>query len=121
MSALAVIELARAGLGAAALAAALAIMAGGVIGMLRFPDFYTRLHAARAGESAGGVLFVLGLALVADEARIALMLAALAALIAAIGPTLAQLQANAAHAAGLAPLAGRYVAPRPGVKREAGR
>ena len=117
MSTLTVLDLVRAGLGGAVIAVALAIMAGGVLGMLRFPDFYTRLHALRAGETAGAVLFLFGLAILADDGRTALLLLLLAALIGAMGPTLAQLQANAAHSAGLAPLAGRYVAPRPGVKR----
>ncbi|MEJ0060494.1 MAG: hypothetical protein WDM79_13375 [Terricaulis sp.] len=43
-----------------------------------------------------------------------LRLALLAALIVAMAPTLAHLAANAAHGAGLSPLAGPYVAPRPG-------
>jgi multicomponent Na+:H+ antiporter subunit G len=37
-----------------------------------------------------------------------------AALIASAGPTLTHLIAQAAHAAGLAPIVGRFTAPRPG-------
>lgn len=37
--------------------------ASGVIGLLRFPDFYTRLHAAGKSDSLGSVLVVAGFAL----------------------------------------------------------
>lgn len=49
--------------------AALMIVAGlfffavGVLGILRFPDFYTRLHAAGKCDSLAAVLVVLGIAL----------------------------------------------------------
>jgi multicomponent Na+:H+ antiporter subunit G len=33
------------------------------IGVIRFPDFYTRLHAAGKGDTLGIALFVIGLAL----------------------------------------------------------
>jgi multicomponent Na+:H+ antiporter subunit G len=35
----------------------------GVLGILRFPDFYTRLHAAGKCDSLASVLVVLGVAL----------------------------------------------------------
>jgi multicomponent Na+:H+ antiporter subunit G len=100
-------------LGALLIVIGLALMAGGTLGLLRFPDFYTRLHAVRVADGLGAVLFILGLALVCGDGAVALRLVLLAALVAALGPTLSQLAANAAHAAGLAPLAGSYRAPRP--------
>lgn len=100
-------------LGAFLIVIGLALMAGGTLGLLRFPDFYTRLHAVRVADGLGAVLFILGLALVSGDGAVALRLALLAALVAALGPTMSQLAANAAHAAGLAPLAGSYRAPRP--------
>lgn len=99
--------------GGALIAAGLALMAGGALGLLRFPDFYTRLHAVHAADGVGGVLFVLGLALVCGDPALALRLVLLALLMAALAPTLSHVWASAAHAAGLAPLAGRYTAPRP--------
>ena len=33
------------------------------IGFLRFPDFYTRMHATAKGDTLGTLLFVVGLAL----------------------------------------------------------
>lgn len=102
--------------GAVVAALGLALIVGGAIGGLRFPDFYTRLHASRVADGLGPVLVLIGLAIPSDPAT-AIRLLLLAVLIAAIGPTLSQLAAGAAHAGGLAPLAGRYVAPRPGAPR----
>lgn len=35
----------------------------GVVGILRFPDFYTRLHAAGKADSMAAVLVIIGVAL----------------------------------------------------------
>lgn len=99
------------------IAIGLAFIAGGAIGLLRFPDFYTRLHAVGASDGLGAVIFIAGLALAAWDAAIVARLVLLALLIAAVSPTLNHLAANAAHAAGLAPLAGPYTAPRPGGRK----
>jgi multicomponent Na+:H+ antiporter subunit G len=92
----------------------LTLIAGGTLGLLRFPDFYTRLHGVRVADGPGAVIFILGLAILSADAAVAVRLVLLAALVAAIGPTASSLLANAAHAAGLAPIAGPYTAPRPG-------
>ena len=92
----------------------LLLIAGGSLGLLRFPDLYTRLHAANVADVVGSVIVVLGLAIAAPDWGIAVRLLLLAALLMALGPTLTHLVAQAAHAAGLAPIAGRYAAPRPG-------
>jgi multicomponent Na+:H+ antiporter subunit G len=91
-------------------------IAGGALGLLRFPDFYTRLHAVSTSDGLGAVLVVAGLAIGAPPA-VGIKLALLAALLIALAPTMTHVAANAAHAAGLAPLAGPYVAPRPGQPR----
>ena len=39
------------------------VMLMGAVGVLRFPDFYTRLHAAGKGDTLGQALVLLGLAL----------------------------------------------------------
>lgn len=108
----------RAALGLAIALVGLVFIAGGVLGLLRFPDFYTRLHAARVADGVGAVLVCLGLALAANDGAVSLRLLLLALLVAAVGPLLAQLAANAAHAGGLAPLTGRFVAPRPGARQD---
>jgi multicomponent Na+:H+ antiporter subunit G len=105
-------------LGGAVIALGLALMAGGALGVLRFPDFYTRVHATNASDIPGGVLIIVGLALASGDGAIALRLILLAALFIAVGPTLAHLSASAGHAGGLAPLSGPHTAPRPGARPE---
>lgn len=39
------------------------IFAIGVIGVLRFPDFYSRLHAAGKSDSLGAILIIIAVAL----------------------------------------------------------
>jgi multicomponent Na+:H+ antiporter subunit G len=90
-----------------------------VIGLLRFPDLFTRAHAFSAAISVGAALILLALAIDAWDVRVSLRLALLAALLGFLGPAIVHLTAGAAHAAGLAPLSGRYVAPRPGAKGSA--
>ncbi len=110
----AVLDLLRLGVSGIVVAAGLLLIAGGALGLLRFPDLYTRLHASNVADVVGSVVVVLGLAIVAPDWGVAVRLLLLAALLMALGPTLTHLVAQAAHAAGLAPIAGRYAAPRPG-------
>lgn len=110
-------DLLRQGFGALAAAIGVAAALVGAIGVLRFPDFYTRLHAGIA-ETYGAALALFGLACAAPDWGVAARLLVLSAFIAAMAPALAHLMGHAAHAGGLAPLAGAYRAPRPGAKRE---
>ncbi|ANP44916.1 monovalent cation/H(+) antiporter subunit G [Candidatus Viadribacter manganicus] len=114
MDAGAVLEFLQLGVSGIVVAAGLLLIAGGSLGLLRFPDLYTRLHAANVADVVGSVIVVIGLAIAAPDWAIAVRLLLLAALLMALGPTLTHLVAQAAHAAGLAPIAGRYAAPRPG-------
>lgn len=109
-------DLLRLGVSGVLIAGGGALLLMGAIGRLRFPDLYTRVHAANAGESVGAFLFVLGLAAAAPNAALFFRFALLALLIGALAPTLLHLIASAAHSGGLAPLAGRYAAPRPGAR-----
>ena len=61
------LALARMGRGGVLAARGLVFVAGGLLGLLRFPDFYTRLHAVRVGDSVGAVLICFGLALLAGD------------------------------------------------------
>lgn len=112
------IDVLRFSIGSLIIAVGLVFIAGGTIGLLRFPDFYTRVHAAAVSDAVGGAIFVIGLSVLAWDGALSPRLVLLAALIAALAPTLAQLMTGAAHAGGLAPLVGRYVAPRPGSQRK---
>ncbi|HYD89157.1 MAG TPA: monovalent cation/H(+) antiporter subunit G [Vitreimonas sp.] len=91
---------------------------GGGLGLLRFPDVYTRLHAATASDGPGAALVVFGLAVMAPDLAMAGRLVLLALLIVALGPVFAHLAGSAAHAGGVAPIAGKYAAPRPGARAE---
>ena len=103
MGALAVLQ---AIVGGAFAVAGLVLMAASVLALLRFPDFYTRLHALPLGDAAGGVLLLVGLGVASGDGGMMVRLMILAALLVAGAPTAAQLVANAAHAGGLTPVAG---------------
>ena len=107
---------ARHGAGAVIAVIGLVLVAGGGVGMLRFPDVYTRTHAALAADGAGAALTALGLAVMADDGALSARLLLLALLALAVTPFTAHAVASSAHAGGLAPLSGAYVAPRPGGK-----
>ncbi len=94
----------------------LTLMLGGAIGVLRFPDIYTRIHAAGA-DSIGVTILLFGLAVAAGDWAILARLVLLAGLTGVLGGTFSQLVSNAAHTGGLSPLAGSYKAPRPGAPR----
>lgn len=112
-------DIVRVGAAGALTFAGLALMIAGAVGVLRFPDFYTRLHAWVAANGSGAAIALAGLALATWEWRTMLKLALLAILSALLAPLVAQLLSNAAHAGGLAPLSGPYVAPRPGAGKQA--
>lgn len=76
----------------------------GGIGMLRMPDFYTRMHAASVIETLGGGLILLGLMLQAGFTLITAKLLIVALLIFFASPTATHALARAALARGLRPL-----------------
>ena len=86
----------------------------GAVGLLRFPDIYTRIHGATTANPLGAVIIVTGLAIVAPSLAMAAKLLLLALLLGALGPLWSHVFASAAHAGGLAPVTGKYTAPRPG-------
>lgn len=81
---------------------ALACVVGGV-GMLRMPDFYTRIHAASVSDAAGAGLILAGLLLQADSALVALKLAVIGLLIFFTSPVATHALARAALHRGLEP------------------
>ncbi|HVK79940.1 MAG TPA: monovalent cation/H(+) antiporter subunit G [Verrucomicrobiae bacterium] len=107
-------EMLRLGLGGVLVAIGLVFVLGGAIGVLRFPDIYTRLHGAAVANPLGAVVITIGLAIAAPSVDIAVRLILLALLLAALGPVWSHVFASAAHAGGLAPVTGKYTAPRPG-------
>lgn len=75
----------------------------GAVGMLRMPDFYTRMHAASVIETLGGGLILLGLMLQAGLTLVAVKLLIVALLIFFASPTATHALARAAMARGLQP------------------
>jgi len=72
----------------------------GAVGLVRWPDIYTRLHAAHAAAIFGAPVALLGVALCAPTWAIALKVIALGALVTALAPTAIQIIGAAAHNAG---------------------
>ncbi len=98
----------RAPFGSALLLTGAVLAIIGTIGVLRFPDLYTRLHAASVTDTASVTLAVVGMALLAPSWPVVIKLAAIWLFIFLTGPTSSHALANAAHTAGLEPLIGRH-------------
>ena len=81
--------------------ALLAVIGG--IGMLRLPDFFTRMHAAAVTDTGGMLLILLGLALQAGWSLVTAKLALIALFLLFTSPTATHALANAALRAGLRP------------------
>jgi multicomponent Na+:H+ antiporter subunit G len=76
----------------------------GAVGMLRMPDFYTRLHAASVIETLGGGLILFGLLLQAGWSLVAVKLVMIGLLVFFASPTATHALAKAAMERGLRPL-----------------
>ncbi|MGB5472119.1 MAG: monovalent cation/H(+) antiporter subunit G [Gammaproteobacteria bacterium] len=76
----------------------------GGIGMHRFPDFYTRVHAAGTTDTLCAALFLLGLALQAGLTLDTFKLFLIFSFLFLTSPTAAHALANTATEAGLKPL-----------------
>ncbi|MEW5966131.1 MAG: monovalent cation/H(+) antiporter subunit G [Pseudomonadota bacterium] len=95
--------------GLATLASAVLLLAGagfyfaGTVGLLRFPDVYTRLHALTKADNLGLGCLVLGLALQADSLAAALKLILIWPLAMAASASVGYLIARRARALGIVP------------------
>lgn len=76
----------------------------GGVGLIRMPDFYTRMHAASVTDTLGAGLLLVGLVLQAGLTLVAVKLLFLGLLIFFASPTATHALAKAALARGLAPL-----------------
>lgn len=75
----------------------------GAFGILRFPDFWSRLHAASISDSAGVILLLLGMAMQAGLTLVTVKLFIILAFLFITGPTSTHAVANAAFVSGLKP------------------
>ena len=80
----------------------------GAIGMLRLPDFYTRLHAAGVTDTLGAEMIVIGLMLQTGWSLDTVKLALLGLFVFLTSPTATHATANAAYKAGLKPVLTRF-------------
>ena len=79
------------------------------VGVLRFPDFYTRLHAASVTDTLGALTLLVGMAFLAPSFPIVVKVVLIGLFLVLTGPTSAHAIANAAYTAGLEPLVGRIL------------
>lgn len=73
----------------------------GTLGLVRLPDFYTRLHAAGITDTMGVELMLIGMMLQAGLSLVTVKLFLIATFIFFTSPTATHALANAAHAVGL--------------------
>ncbi len=78
----------------------------GAIGVLRFPDFYTRLHAAGVTDTLGADLLLLGMALQSDDFLVIVKVALIFIFILLTSPVSTHAIAHAAYVRGLNPKVG---------------
>jgi len=87
------------------------VIIGGV-GLLRLPDFYTRIHAAGITDTLGTWLILLGLMLHEGLTLVTAKLAMLLFFLLATGPLASHALAKAAYLRGLDPLQGSELVDR---------
>jgi multicomponent Na+:H+ antiporter subunit G len=75
----------------------------GSLGLLRFPDFYTRMHAVGVTDTLGAIMILVGLMLLSTDFVVLAKLAMIILLTLLIGPTTSHVLAKAAFHNGLKP------------------
>lgn len=81
----------------------------GAVGVLRFPDFYTRVHAAGVTDTLGADLVLLGMLLQAPDVMTAIKLLLVFFFIMLTSPVATHSVAHAAYAGREAPLTGKLL------------
>ena len=75
----------------------------GGIGLLRFPDFYTRMHAVGVTDTLGAGMILVGLMIISTDLLVVAKLVMVLLLTWLIGPTTSHVLAKAAYHNGLMP------------------
>ena len=96
------------------LGAGLVFVLAGTIGVIRLPDFFTRLHAAGMTDTLGAELILFGLIVQADGWQMIAKLLLVAFFLFVTSPTATHAVAHAAYRAGEKPVLGRWRAPEAG-------
>lgn len=94
-------------------AGSLFLIIGG-LGILRFPDFYSRIHPAGITDTMGAWLLIVGLMFASDSWLVTIKLVMLLLFLATTSPLAGHALAKAAYMRGLKPMLGRDL------EREAG-
>lgn len=102
------IEAARVSVGAALTLAGAVFSAAGTVGVLRFPDFYTRMHAASVTDTLGASLALIGMMLIGGLSLVTFKLVAIWVFFLVTSPTASNAAANGALKAGLQPFLGKW-------------
>jgi len=101
----------RAILACVSILAGLFFVLAGTLGVLRLPDFYTRLHAAGMTDTLGAELILTGLIIQSGFTQMSLKLLLVGFFLLMTSPTATHAVAQAAYKAGLKPKLGKYRAP----------
>lgn len=75
----------------------------GGVGLLRFPDFYTRMHAVGVTDTLGAGMILIGLMIISTDILVFAKLVMVLLLTLLIGPTTSHVLAKAAYHNGLMP------------------
>ena len=81
----------------------------GAVGVLRFPDFYTRIHAAGVTDTLGADLILIGLLIQAPGFMVAMKLFMILSLFLLTSPVATHSIAHAAYAGREAPMTGKLL------------
>jgi multicomponent Na+:H+ antiporter subunit G len=81
----------------------------GAVGVLRFPDFYTRMHAAGVTDTLGADLILLGLLLQVPDVMTAVKILLIIFFLLMTSPVATHSVAHAAYAGREAPLTGKLL------------
>ena len=81
------------------------------IGILRFPDFWSRVHAVSVGDSGGMILLIAGMCLHSGLTLITVKLIAIGVFLFITGPTATHAVANAALVTGWRPRSSNGLKP----------
>lgn len=98
----------RGGVSAGSILMGLFFVFAGTIGVLRLPDFYTRIHAAGMTDTLGAEMILLGLIIQSGFTQTTLKLLMISFFLLLTSPTATHAVAHAAHRAGLKPKLGPY-------------
>lgn len=85
----------------------------GAVGLLRFPDFYTRLHAAGIADTLGAWALMVGILLQAESWLVAVKLILIVVFLFFTSPTATHALARAALASRLNPWTKNAAGPKP--------